>query len=99
MNAIRHSFSYTVGGDHEWSGVACLRNADGSFTDGFCSRLGFVLCTEGLGAIVESHWTHALSSRRPWRWPLLRGGDAPLPWPLDTGMSVPMDPLDSLGSP
>lgn len=51
MNAIRHSFSRTVGGDREWSGVACLRNADGSFTDSFCSRLGFVLRSEGLAAI------------------------------------------------
>lgn len=50
MNAIRHSFSYTVGGDHEWSGVACVRNADGSFTDGFCSRLGFVLVYGGSGS-------------------------------------------------
>lgn len=59
----------------EWHGV--LRNADGSFTDSFCSRLGFVLCTEGLKHLYgESRWKHALPRRRPWRRPLLQGGDA-----------------------
>lgn len=48
MNTIRHSLSHAVGGDREWSSLAYLRNADGSFADSFCSRLGFVLSTEGL---------------------------------------------------
>lgn len=31
MNTIRHSLSHMVGGDCEWSSLAYLRNADGSF--------------------------------------------------------------------
>lgn len=47
MNIIRHSLSHTVGGGCDGSSMAYLRNADGSFTDCFCSRLEFVLSTEG----------------------------------------------------
>ena len=48
MNPIRHILSHMVGGDCEWSSLAYLKNADGSFADSFCSSLGFVLSTEGL---------------------------------------------------
>ena len=97
MNLIR--LSRTVGGDHEGSSMVCFRDADGSFLDSFCSRLGFVLSAEGHGRPQrESHRKHAHS--RPLEWFLLMEteGDAQTLWPVFTRMSLRPGPQDQKGA-
>ena len=98
MNPIRHRLSRTVGGDREGSSMVYFRDADGSFPDSFCSRLGFVLSAEGHGRPQgESHRKHANS--RPLEWFLLMetGGDAQTLWPVFTRMSIPPGPQEAEG--
>lgn len=74
MNAIRHSLSQTVGGDCEWLSVAYLGNADGSSTDSFCFRLGFVFPTKSLRHLWgDSHRKLFFPSTRGGRKSLLVG--------------------------
>lgn len=94
MNPIRHSLSRTVGGDREGSSTVYLRDADGSFADSFCSRLGFVLSTESQRHLQSgSHGKLAAPTPKlqALEWLLLMetDGEAQWPRPPGTGTTVP----------
>ena len=79
-------------------GMVYFRDADGSFPDSFCSRLGFVLSVEGhRHPQGESLSKHARSSPLEWFLLMETDGDAQTLWPVFTGMSIPPGPQEAGG--